>query len=542
MKKIISLMLVIIMIFAVLASCDGASDADTTSIDDTTSEEITTTEDTSESISDLTSDITTDTDEEVITTDTESDTESTDTESTDTESTDTESTDTESTDTESTDTESTDTEAPETPKTKGITINGNPLEQYVIVYCDSFYGRQAANYVKAAILEKTGIELTATTDAAAEVANEILVGKTNRQASKDIRSTFSWPNVHYDISAVESKLVIMGEGYRTLNSVRYLFKTYLNELTDNSNITGNIKNGQVKVKFDADKNMLPRATGTELRVFHWNMMAPYASQENAVYTNWQQRIEIMVDTILAYNPDIITTNEMYAKNYSDKQYQLLKKELSHLFNVIDNSPYDKGKPYADSDVVEGLTVNEQIFIRKNISVITSGWRYLSEKDANGAPITYHGIHWAVLEKNNKQFILSVAHYGDARTNATFAIDHLNAIKDAQAASGSSTTLPTILTGDMYTFINHSGGAYGSGYYHLQSNGYKDSQVTAQINANNNTLHGTFHDIGVKETERASEDFVWYNDGFEALKFKVLVDDEITNSSDHYPVCADLKFK
>ena len=233
---------------------------------------------------------------------------------------------------------------------------------------------------------------------------------------------------------------------------------------------------------------------------------------------------------------------MYAKNYSDKQYQLIKKELSGIFYVIDDSPYDKGKPYPDSDVVEGLTVNEQIFVRKNIDLVTSGWRYLPEKDASGAPITYHGIHWAVLKKGDKNFILSVAHYGDSRTSSTHAEAHMSALRDAQAASGSSLALPIIVTGDMYTFVNHSDGAYGSGYYYWQSNGFSDAQVTAKMNANNNKLHGTFHDIGIAETERASEDFIWYNDGFEALKFKVLVDTEITNSSDHYPVCADLKFK
>ena len=382
-----------------------------------------------------------------------------------------------------------------------------------------------------------------TTDAAEETTYEILVGKTNRKESGDVLATFSWPNVYYATKAVDSKLVLMGEGYRTLAAVRQLFKNYLNKLTDNANVTGDINAGQVKVKFDADKNMLNKAMGTNLRVLHWNMAAPYHSNENAVYTNWAQRIEIMADTILAYNPDIFTTNEMYPLNYSDRQYQLLKKELSRYYYVIDTSPYDKNKPVDGFDALEGLSINEQIFIRKGrgIEVEVSGWRYFSNRDGAGGG-SYQGLHWAVLKQGERKFIVSVAHYGDSRTSTMYADEHYNAIRDAQAASGSDATLPAIITGDMYTWINHSGGAYGSGYYKWQDNGFFDAQTTAAMNANGNKLHGTFHDIGVKETERASEDFVWYNSGLEALKFKVLVDTEITNASDHYPVCADLKFK
>jgi endonuclease/exonuclease/phosphatase family metal-dependent hydrolase len=237
---------------------------------------------------------------------------------------------------------------------------------------------------------------------------------------------------------------------------------------------------------------------------------------------------------------------VYIGHANGHQFNALIRELSEFFVLVDSS-YDTRDKNMPSGVptVDGNNASygnpESILIRKSkLRVVDSGWRYLSDGTQ------YHGIHWAILEvvSSGKQFIASVGHYGDTRKKTTYAEEHLAAIAFAQKCSGSGTTLPTILTGDMYTYVNHSASSAGAGYRYLDSHGYDDSQVSAVINCNtvNGTLHGTFHDIGIVETDRASEDFVWYNDGFEALKFKVLVDTEITNSSDHYPVCADLKFK
>lgn len=97
---------------------------------------------------------------------------------------------------------------------------------------------------------------------------------------------------------------------------------------------------------------------------------------------------------------------------------------------------------------------------------------------------------------------------------------------------------------MYTWVNHSGGRYGAGYKYLDSNGYDDSQVSATVNCNdvNGTLHGSFHDpMNDTNKSRASEDFVWYNNKLKSLKFGVITVPESTNTSDHWPVFADLKF-
>ena len=153
-------------------------------------------------------------------------------------------------------------------------------------------------------------------------------------------------------------------------------------------------------------------------------------------------------------------------------------------------------------------------------------------------IYYHGSHTAVFSYKGQKFILSTAHYADSRSSNQWAREQLAAVEDAQAAPG--TPVPVILTGDMYTSFNSS--SSNSGYNYLAASGYKDAQRYALVNANKNTSYGTFHKIGERQTNRISEDFVWYTEEIQALCFKVLANKISDDASDHYPVMADLKFK
>ena len=148
-----------------------------------------------------------------------------------------------------------------------------------------------------------------------------------------------------------------------------------------------------------------------------------------------------------------------------------------------------------------------------------------------------------------RFVISVAHNASSREDSIWVEEHLDAVGDAREAAGCNEDTPIILTGDMYTYVNHSANTSEAGYRYLQNEGYIDSQTAALINANDpqgcidsdNTKHGTFHDVGVHQITRASEDFIWTKNGVSALIFKVLTSREMEDASDHYPVVADLKF-
>lgn len=432
-------------------------------------------------------------------------------------------------------------------KVTNMTINGNELSKYKIVFYDSNYARTCARDIQDAFKMHTGNYLTIKNDSVEESEFEILVGKTNRKESKDVRAAYDRPNLYYDIKVVGNKIVIMGEGYTALNKVTSIFVDIISKMTsDAPDINGTLASGSISSEIDTlHHSVVNRADGTDLRVFHWNMAAPYLNDENKVYTSNKTRGEVMGDIILQMLPDIITTNEFYAShNGNTELYDAVMKELSDYYVCLD-SPYDKGKPEAGADAIAGKTINSNIIYRTDIglSVVSSAWQYSTEKttvtasNPNGY-VYYHGSHTAVFSQNGRKFIVSVSHYADSRSDNKWAKEHLAAINDAQSKNGGK--LPVILTGDLYTSYASSSSA--SGYKYIVSQGLYDAQRDAKLNANLDIAHGTFHQIGKRQTGRISEDFIFYTKEMSALAFKVLTSKDIDDTSDHYPVIADIDFK
>lgn len=432
-----------------------------------------------------------------------------------------------------------------------MTIAGNPIKDYRIVYDDTVFAKECATRVRDAITEATGYILPMETDFGRETAWEILVGKTNRDASQQVRAAYDRPNVYYTVTTVGSKLVVMGEGQKTLERVATVFSNRLSRLTaENPEVAQIDRHGDILESIDTlEVSMVNRAKGTDLRVFHWNMAAPYLNPSvtppPVVYDSNVTRGEVMADIILQLLPDIITTNEFYESHNGDHTFfNSVMNELKDYYVCLD-SPYDVDKPEVGADVIKNKTINCNIIYRKDagLSVVGSAWRYSTEKTTvsssnPGGWVYYHGSHTAVFSLNGRRFILSVSHYADSRSDSKWAKEQLAAVADAQALYGNGGSLPVILTGDMYT--GYTSSSANSGYKYLAAQGYIDSQRNALVNANNNISHGTFHTVGVRQTTRISEDFVWHTSELQALCFKVLTSQEIDDTSDHYPVMADLK--
>ena len=201
-------------------------------------------------------------------------------------------------------------------KVTNMTINGNELSKYKIVFYDSNYARTCARDIQDAFKMHTGNYLTIKNDSVEESEFEILVGKTNRKESKDVRAAYDRPNVYYDIKVVGNKIVIMGEGYTVLNKATDMFVDMIYKMTsDAPDISGVLASGNIKSEIDTrNYSVVERAEGTDLRVFHWNMAAPYLNDEHKVYTSNKTRGEVIGDIVLQMFPDIITTNEFYASH------------------------------------------------------------------------------------------------------------------------------------------------------------------------------------------------------------------------------------
>lgn len=434
------------------------------------------------------------------------------------------------------------------PEELSISVAGTDISEYIIVHNGSKAASEAARELRAMISNAVGCTLQVKNHTAKETEREILVGKTNRSESAEVRASFSRPNVYYEVRVVGEKLVVMGEGRATIEKLTEELTTYFSTLKKAPTaLEGSIISGDILAEIDKNNiSMAERAEGTDLRVFHWNMAAPYldpnVTTPPVVYTDNVTRGEDIADMILWFLPDIITTNEFYAShNGNTVFFDAVMNELSEYYVCLD-SPYDKDKPEAGADAIKGKTINSNIIYRKDIGleVISSAWRYSTQKTNTSASnpmgfIYYHGSHTAVFSYKGQKFILSTAHYADSRSSNQWAREQLAAIADA-----SDSSLPVILTGDLYTSFNSS--SSNSGYNYLAASGYKDAQRYALVNANKNTSYGTFHKIGERETNRISEDFIWCKGELQALCFKVLANNISDDASDHYPVMADISFK
>lgn len=430
----------------------------------------------------------------------------------------------------------------EPPALEELTIAGTPVENYVIVHDDTAVGAKRAKELKALFIAKTGFSLDVCSQKDSTAEHEILVGKTDRQESKDIRATYARPNVYYTVKVVGKKLVCMGEGWNTLGKINTALDEYFDTLDPEScNLTGEVLSGDMIDEIDTT-DMLNRAEGTDVRVFNYNTYGTkYDYGTYSLFSGETERGETIGDIILAYYPDVITTNEFYVNS---ALYKAAMTQLSDYYQLIDTSEYDSGYPYPNITGNIGRGNPEQILIKKscNFTIVDSGWRYLGETD--GSIADYHGIHWAVLKTQaGEKFIITVGHYGDANTYIGYAQEHQAAVQMAQQMSGSTETLPTVVAGDLF-----SSALSGAGYkYHVNTCGFTDPQRIKEINRNItekgdiNINHATSHPFGKGRGDGTRIDFILHNSAFTPLKFKVLKSEELNYTSDHYPEVVDLKF-
>ena len=403
--------------------------------------------------------------------------------------------------------------------------------KYTIVYYDNACSKRCAERIRDAIVKRVGVRLPMLTDSFDERECEILVGKTCRRESVEIRDRYDRPNICYDIQVKNNKLGCMGEGYQTLDRVASVLEDII-LYAQSVCLDGVIVSGDLRREPDGD--MIERADGTQVRVFDWNLNAPANTGDN-----WQMNAERVSDVMLRHLPDVIGTNELYNSENCmpyKRFYDAVVREISDHYTVLEGSTYDEGQP------LEGIvgdpnrygTPPHHIFINKasGIKSLRSGYRYTQNL------VAYHGYRWAVLEgKDNEKFIFSVGHYEDCRSNPVCAVGHMETVDFAQAQSGSDQTLPAVITGDLFTHI----GCHKGGYDAFINAGYTDAQRCADLNCNGDITWSTYHHPGRYSPRWASIDLIFCNAQAHALKFKVITSQEALDVSDHCPVCADIKF-
>lgn len=405
-----------------------------------------------------------------------------------------------------------------------LTINGIAVSNYKIVYNSKlFYSQEAANSVRSIIFNKTGTNLPIIPDTESESPYEILVGDTNRQESSNVYTAYDRPNVYYTIKITGSKLLIVHQGKMSGDKAISSFESYINELSDTNcaitsdlNLSGDCKN-EAYALCPAD---------TDLRVMQSNLLFTEASTG---YT-YQQRAELIADICLATLPDIITFNECV----NDISYRIA--DLINEYYTVDKAPFENVYDFSDlEDPRLGAFQGTPIAYRSDqYAVIDSGFRlYGGERNY------VHQLTWGLFKNldTGHVFLVSSNHYGNQAIPGggkftLYAEQTIGRTNDILATYGD---IPVILCGDWYFWESQEP------YQYIIQNGYADAADNAQIK--NSVGIGTYHTIGVGETNRVIEDIIFYNaDVLTALSHRVYINFNSIQSSDHYPVIVDFKFQ
>lgn len=109
------------------------------------------------------------------------------------------------------------------------TINGADISSYTIVF-QSFaprYVKNAAKYIQAQILERTGVQLNIRSDTAKkdDIVNEIVVGETNREISKKLDAKTT--GVEFSILADGTNIALEGNYFSIAAAAYYFVETYI---------------------------------------------------------------------------------------------------------------------------------------------------------------------------------------------------------------------------------------------------------------------------------------------------------------------------
>ncbi len=122
------------------------------------------------------------------------------------------------------------TEAPETlPTDPDHLLNGTSISRYTIVYSETApdYNLRAAEYIREAIEERTGLLLPLVTDETAEGSHEIVVGETNRAISTALNAETE--QMQFALLAEDGKIAIEGDFFKIAAAAYYFVETYLPE-------------------------------------------------------------------------------------------------------------------------------------------------------------------------------------------------------------------------------------------------------------------------------------------------------------------------
>ncbi len=263
--------------------------------------------------------------------------------------------------------------------------------------------------------------------------------------------------------------------------------------------------------FKIRESVPARENQTELRIMTWNILSEELTPEAQPI---KDRIEIITDVIRDCAPDAAGIQEI-----SESCYGLLSDMLGDTYTFV--NPMTHAGNYSFTGIMynhtkyELLDTDIHVYPWGNKRIRIANWIHLKEKEGE------------------REFVLVSTHWDVHACNRVPQAEYMAGIVRALKAKFACSV---ITTGDFNA--KEDSNAFKT---FIRSSGHKETKYACD-EAINNCFTG--HNVGIFEPQQEgtlSIDHITTTPDMSVLHYETLVNEDIVNVSDHYPIYVDLKF-
>jgi len=403
-----------------------------------------------------------------------------------------------------------------------VTLNGVPLEDYVIVYpaAGGEVCVDAANYINDHIRESYGYSLDIINTKTPMERPEIQIGNCRRGASKGMKASFGT----FEFCTDDDSVAIIS----TLSFIKNAAEKFINTVIPagaKGKIDTVIENNAQKLKIEP----FEFAEGADLRIMTFNVLV----------TDLASRTEVIGNVIYKYYPDIIGLQEFGQAGHTD-----LIGLISTVYDVseanVGNSSSRSYTPILYKKERLELVESGSFYLEKRWTgsgTKSMAWAVFRDKNT-GKMLAAINAHWAIiLDSYDTESVFgrklsdSVEGGEWRKDNSRQALELFESLREKYG-----TDLSVFIMGDMNATHNHDSVKM------LETESLKCGQYAAK--ADDTAGYDSFHDDpGIPAYGGNPIDHIFVTtDTADVLSHRICMDSQDVKCSDHFPVIIDVTLK
>ena len=398
-----------------------------------------------------------------------------------------------------------------------FTVEGKDLRDFTIVYAKAKPGYdRAAERLQQDISERYGYMLPIVADTKSEpVADEILIGPTNRAESTAFYAKYEFPNLTYHIGVEGGKFIIAGAPYSCLQGANRFCTTYL--YSSGKDVA--LKTGDHLTDSLIDTASVPLTEGADIRIMTANILAEFKSWSNTYeITPVYERIEIFAALMEVYKPDVIGIQEV-----TPHWHETIPQYLGDTYEII----YTK----TPDGLVNYSTI---LYDKTKYDLVDSGVTYFTTEGKNNIRL----VTWGVFSSKTSDIKFSVFNshwcWDTEEHNRQQALEESQLIKKVTEKY----PYPYFCTADYNTKQDSA-----NYKYFMELTGAVDAKYAAKDAGTLLNVAGGCANLGeARPSGGNSIDHIFMTPECRVLAFATVLDNAIQDLSDHSPKYADIKLK